>query len=36
VLQAVASAVVQLIIKWWLDRRSNRVLMAVWKQELTR
>ena len=36
VLQAVASAIVQLIIKWWLDRRSNRVLMAVWKQELTR
>jgi len=32
----VASAIVQLIIKWWLDRRSNRVLMAVWKQELTR
>jgi hypothetical protein len=36
VLQAVASAVVQLILKWWLDRRANRVLLAVWKQEATR
>ncbi len=36
VLQAVASAAVQLILKWWLERRANRVLLAVWKQEATR
>jgi len=36
VLQAVASAVVHLILKWWLERRANRVLLAVWKQEATR
>ena len=36
VLQAVASIVVQLILKWWLDARINRVRMLVWQQELTR
>ncbi len=36
VLQAVASAVVQLILKWWLERRANRVLLAVWQQEATK
>lgn len=36
VLQAVASIVVQLILRWWLDKRINRVRMLVWQQELTR
>lgn len=36
VLQAVASIVVQLILRWWLDKRINRVRMLVWRQELTR
>jgi hypothetical protein len=36
VLQAVASIVVQLILRWWLDSRMNRVRMLVWQQELTR
>ncbi len=36
VLQAAASAIVQLIIRWWMDRRANRVMLAVLKQELTR
>ena len=36
VLQAVASVVVQLILRWWLESRMNRVRMLVWRQELTR
>lgn len=36
VLQAVASIVVQLVMRWWLDARINRVRMLVWQQELTR
>ena len=34
-LQAVASAVIQYIVKWGLDRRANRVLLAGWKAEMT-
>jgi hypothetical protein len=36
VLQAVASIVVQLILRWWLDARINRVRILIWQQELTR
>jgi len=36
VLQALVSLVVRLILEWWLERRSNRTLMIVWKSELTR
>jgi hypothetical protein len=36
VLQAVASIVVQLILRWWMESRMNRVRMLVWQQELTR
>lgn len=36
VLQAVASLVVQLILRWWLESRMNRVRMLVWQQELHR
>ena len=32
-LSAVASAVIQAVLKWWLERRSNRVSMLVWQQE---
>ena len=35
VLQAVASAVIQYLVKWWFERRVNRVLMAGWKAEMT-
>jgi hypothetical protein len=36
VLQAVASIVVQLILRWWMESRMNRVRMLVWQQELHR
>ncbi len=36
VLGAVVNAVVQILVKWWLERQVNRVLMAAWQQELTR
>lgn len=32
-LSAVASAVIQVILKWWLERRANRVMVLVWQQE---
>lgn len=32
-LSAVASAVIQVILKWWLEKRSNRVMLLVWQQE---
>lgn len=35
ILQAVASAVVQVILRWWLERRANRVLLLALKAELT-
>jgi hypothetical protein len=34
-LQAVASAVVNLIMKWWLESASNRVFLVCWRKELT-
>lgn len=36
ILSAVVSAIVQLIIKWWFERASNRVLLMGWQRELTR
>lgn len=36
VLQAVASLVVQLVLRWWLESRMNRVRALVWQTELTR
>lgn len=36
VLQGLASLVVQLILRWWLDARMNRVRIEVWKTELQR
>jgi hypothetical protein len=35
-LGAIVNAIVQIIVKWWLERSVNRVLMAAWQQELTR
>lgn len=32
-LSAVASAVIQVVLKWWLERRVNRVMLMVWQQE---
>ena len=32
-LSAVASAVIQVVLKWWLERRSNRVMLMIWQQE---
>lgn len=34
ILQSVASAVIQWLIRWWLDRRANRALILVWQHEL--
>jgi hypothetical protein len=34
-LQAVASAVVQLVLKWWLESASNRVFLVAWRKDLT-
>lgn len=36
VLQSVASIVVQLVLRWWLESRMNRIRMLVWQQELHR
>lgn len=36
VLQAVATLVVQIILRWWDETRMNRVRMEVWRTELTR
>lgn len=35
-LQAIASLVVQLIMRWWLETRMNRIRMAVWRTEMHR
>jgi len=32
-LSAVASAIIQAVLKWWLEKRSNRVMLMVWQQE---
>ena len=32
-LSAVASAIIQIVLKWWLERRSHRVMLLVWQQE---
>lgn len=32
-LSAVASAILQVLLKWWMDRRANRVMLMVWQQE---
>lgn len=34
IMVALISAVVQWLVKWWLDRNVNRVLMAGWKMEM--
>lgn len=34
ILQSVAAALVQYLIKWWLDRRLNREMLATWQQGL--
>lgn len=32
-LSAIASAIIQVILRWWLERRRNRVMMLIWQQE---
>lgn len=34
-LSAVVSAIIQVVLKWWLERRSNQVMLLVWQQEAT-
>lgn len=34
-LTAVLIAVVQWLVKWWLDRNFNRVMIAGWQREMT-
>jgi hypothetical protein len=36
VLQGVAALVVQLILRWWLESRMNRIRVDVWQEELQR
>lgn len=35
-LSGVASAIVQVMLRWWLERRANRVMLMVWQQEGTK
>lgn len=35
ILGSVVSAVISTVLRWWLERRSNRVMLAVWQHELT-
>lgn len=35
-LSAVASAVIQVVLRWWLEKRSHRVMVLVWQQEAMR
>lgn len=34
ILLAIVTAVVQWLVKWWLDRNFNRLQMAEWQREL--
>lgn len=34
ILQAVASALIQWLVAWWLERHANRVLIEGWQQEM--
>jgi len=33
-LQALAAAVIQYLVNWWLERRANRVLLSAWQAEV--
>lgn len=35
ILTSLASAVIQVLVKWWLENRLNRVMMLVMRQEAT-
>jgi hypothetical protein len=35
-LSAVVGQIVRLLIEWWMERSSHRVMMAGWQQEMTR
>lgn len=35
VLQALVSLIIDRLLRWWLERGVNRVLMVAWQQELT-
>ena len=32
-LSSLASAIIQVMLRWWLERRANRVMLMVWQQE---
>lgn len=34
VLSAAVSAIIQVILKWWLDKRANRMRMAIWQHSM--
>jgi hypothetical protein len=34
ILQAVATALIQWLVEWWMKNRANRVLMEGWKREM--
>jgi len=33
---AVLVAVIQWLVKWWLDRNFNRIMLAGWQREMAR
>jgi hypothetical protein len=33
---AVLVAVIQWLVKWWLDRNFNRIMLAGWQREMQR
>jgi hypothetical protein len=35
ILQAIAVSVIQYLVKWWLERSANRVMLQGWKAEMT-
>lgn len=35
ILGSVVSAIISHVLKWWLEQRSHRVMLAVWQMELT-
>ena len=35
-LSSLASAVIQVLLRWWLESRANRAMMLVWQYEATK
>ena len=35
ILSSIVSAVISAVLRWWLENRAHRVMLAVWQSELT-